>query len=152
MWISLATWQNLLQWNRIGGQKMKEKLTGLIKQFLKFGVVGVIAFFIDYGVLLILSEGFGVYYLIANAISFTVSVIFNYICSMKFVFTGKEGMSKHKEFIIFVILSVLGLLLNELLMWVGVDICHIYSMITKIFATAIVMVYNFITRKIFLEE
>lgn len=131
---------------------MKAKLTGLIKQFLKFGVVGVLAFLIDYGVLFLLSEGFGVYYLIANAISFTVSVIFNYTCSMKFVFSGKEGMSKRKEFVIFVILSVLGLLLNELLMWLGVDICQIYSMITKIFATAVVMVYNFITRKIFLED
>lgn len=131
---------------------MKEKLTALIKQFLKFGVIGVIAFFIDYGVFFVLSEGVGVYYLVANAISFTVSVIFNYTCSMKFVFSGKEGMSKRKEFIVFVILSVLGLLLNSFLMWLGVDICHIYSMITKIFATAIVMVYNFITRKIFLED
>lgn len=131
---------------------MKEKLAGLIKQFIKFGVVGFLAFCIDYGVLFVLSEGFGVYYLIANTISFTVSVIFNYICSMKFVFPGKEGMSKRKEFIIFVVLSVFGLLLNDILMWFGVDICHIYSMIAKIFATAIVMVYNFSTRKIFLED
>ena len=106
---------------------MKEKLAGLIKQFLKFGAVGGMAFLIDYGALFVLSEVFGIYYLIANAISFTVSVIFNYTCSMKFVFSGKEGMSKRKEFVIFVILSVLGLLVNEFLMWLGVDIFNLFN-------------------------
>lgn len=124
----------------------------LIQQIFKFGVIGALAFLIDYGVLYVLTEFAGIYYLISGAISFTVSVIFNYICSMKYVFSGKEGMSRRKEFIIFVVLSILGLLLNQLLMWMGVDLLHIYYMVTKIFATAIVMVYNFVTRKIFLEE
>lgn len=124
----------------------------LIQQIFKFGVIGGLAFLIDYGVLYVLTEFAGMYYLLSGAISFTVSVIFNYICSMKYVFSGKEGMSRRKEFIIFVVLSILGLLLNQLLMWLGVDLLHIYYMVTKIFATAIVMVYNFVTRKIFLEE
>ena len=124
----------------------------LIQQIFKFGVIGALAFLIDYGVLYVLTEYAGMYYLLSGAISFTVSVIFNYICSMKYVFSGKEGMSRRKEFIVFVVLSILGLLLNQLLMWLGVDLLPIYYMVTKIFATAIVMVYNFVTRKIFLEE
>ena len=85
----------------------------LIAQFMKFGVVGVIAFVIDYGLLVVLTELFGVNYLVSATISFTVSVIFNYCASMRYVFTHKEGMSRTREFVIFVVLSVIGLLINN---------------------------------------
>lgn len=123
----------------------------LVAQFAKFGVVGVIAFVIDYGLMVLLTELFNVNYLISATISFTVSVIFNYIASMRYVFTHKEGLSRRREFIIFVVLSVIGLLINDALMWVGVDLFGISYLLVKIFATAVVMVWNFITRKIFLD-
>ena len=50
---------------------------------MKFGIVGVIAFLIDYGLMVALTEFFGVPYLISNTISFTVSVVFNYVASMR---------------------------------------------------------------------
>lgn len=123
----------------------------LIAQFMKFGVVGVIAFVIDYGLLALLTEVFSVNYLVSATISFTVSVIFNYVASMRYVFTHKEDMSRRREFVIFVILSVIGLLINNLCMWAGVELAGIHYLITKIVATAIVMVWNFVTRKIFLD-
>lgn len=123
----------------------------LIQQFMKFGVVGVAAFVIDYGLMVALTELAGVEYLLSATISFTVSVIFNYLASMRCVFTHKEGLSRRREFIIFVVLSVIGLLINDGLMWVGTSLLGISYLITKIGATAIVMVYNFITRKKFLD-
>ena len=84
---------------------------------MKFGVVGVIAFVIDYGLLALLTEAFGVNYLVSATISFTASVVFNYAASMRYVFTHKEGMSRRREFAIFVVLSVIGLGLNNGCMW-----------------------------------
>ena len=123
----------------------------LIEQIMKFGVVGVIAFVIDYGLMVVLTELAGVNYLISATISFIVSVTFNYFASMRYVFTHKEGMSRRREFVVFVVLSVIGLLINDALMWLGTDIAGISYLITKIFATAVVMVWNFVTRKIFLD-
>ena len=118
---------------------------------MKFGVVGAIAFFIDYGLLALLTEVFGVNYLVSATISFSVSVVFNYLASMRYVFTHKQGMSRRREFAIFVVLSVIGLFINNLCMWAGVELLGVHYLIVKLGATAIVMVWNFVTRKIFLD-
>lgn len=123
----------------------------LIAQFMKFGVVGVIAFVIDYGLLILLTEAFGIDYLVSATISFTVSVVFNYVASMRYVFAHKQGLSRRREFAIFVVLSVIGLLINNVCLWAGTDLLGIDYRITKIAVTAIVMVWNFVTRKIFLD-
>lgn len=123
----------------------------LLEQIMKFGIVGIIAFFIDYGLMILLTELFNVDYLLSATISFTVSVIFNYLASMRYVFSHKEGMSRRREFIIFVVLSVIGLGINDALMWLGTDLIGIDYRITKIAATAVVMVWNFVTRKKFLD-
>ena len=123
----------------------------LLAQFMKFGVVGVIAFVIDYGLLALLTELFGINYLVSATISFTASVVFNYVASMRYVFTHKEGMSRRREFVIFVVLSVIGLLINNGCMWAGVELLGVHYLLTKIVATAIVMIWNYITRKIFLD-
>jgi putative flippase GtrA len=86
---------------------------------MKFGVVGVIAFAIDFGLMVLLHETIGMDPVIAAAVSFSVSTIFNYIASMRFVFTHRDDLSKTREFTIFVILSVIGLIINEICMVAG---------------------------------
>ena len=123
----------------------------MLRQLIRFGIVGVIAAFVDVGVLVLLKELIHIDVLISSAISFSVSVTVNYILSMAFVFKGKK-QSKLKEFIIFVVLSIGGLCLNQLILWIGVKFTSVYYLIVKFLAMLIVPVYNFITRKIFLEE
>lgn len=126
-------------------------MKNLIAQIMKFGIVGVLAFVIDYGVMVFLTEVFGLNPVVSATISFIVSVIFNYIASMRYVFIHKEDMSRSREFVIFIVLSVIGLIINDVLMWAGTELVSIDYRIVKIFATAVVMVWNFITRKIFLD-
>ena len=142
----------------------------LLGQIAKFGVVGIIAFFIDWGIFnIILVTGTFVageefasqewFTLLATTCGFTISVIFNYIASMKFVFKHKEDMNRVKEFIIFVVLSLIGLGINNLVVWFVAHGCPwpfecaqlLKDNVAKIIATAIVMVWNFVTRKILLD-
>ena len=123
----------------------------LIIQLIKFGIVGVIATVIDLCVLIFLKEIINLDILVASAVAFCVSVIANYILSMMFVFKGNEN-SKLKEFIVFVALSIGGLLLNQFIMWLGTEIFTVYYLWIKVFALVFVPIYNFITRKIFLEK
>lgn len=124
----------------------------LVAQIMKFGVVGVIAFFIDFGVMVFLTEVFGMNPVASATISFTISVVFNYLASMRYVFQHREGMSRTREFVIFVVLSVIGLAINDALMWAGTELASFDYRLVKIVATAVVMVWNFVTRKIFLED
>jgi putative flippase GtrA len=126
-------------------------LKKILNQILKFGIVGFIATLIDYLVLILLTEIFDVYYLLSSCISFTVSVIFNYIASMKYVFEGKNN-NKIKEFFLFIILSIVGLIINTILMKLFVETFYIHYIISKIITTAFVMIYNFISRKLLLEK
>ena len=123
----------------------------LIQQIMKFGIVGVLAFIIDYGLMVALTELVGLAPVASATVSFIVSVVFNYVASMRFVFSHKEGMSKQREFVIFVVLSVIGLLINDGLMWAGTELVAIDYRIVKIGATAVVMVWNFVMRKLFLD-
>ena len=131
--------------------KVSKKTENLLIQIFKFGIVGGIAFLIDYIVLFCCKEFIGLSVLLSAAIAFTVSVIYNYIASVKWVFDVNKEKSAKKNFVIFIILSIIGLIITEIIMWIGSDIMKINYLIVKIIATAIVMVFNFITRKIFLE-
>ena len=72
--------------------------------------------------------------------------------SMKFVFKSKDDLKKSHEFAIFATLSVLGLGLNLLSLFILVDLFKTNDLIAKVFVAGIVMVFNFVTRKIFLEQ
>ncbi len=161
----------------------KTKKEKLIKQILKFGVVGGLAFLIDFIVytivLSLLDWEYG--YLVAGFAGFTVSLIFNYLASMAFVFERKENADKKKEFAVFLLLSLVGMGINTLVLWLCVDVIYehthwvqastaaifdllagigihvasvtdLAALIAKCVATGVVMVYNFISRKIFLEK
>lgn len=124
----------------------------LIKQIIRFAFVGGSAFVIDYGILYVLNQLLGVNHLVASTISFSVSVIYNYILSTVWVFDVNEEQTKTEQLVVFMVLSVIGLAINNLIIWIFVDNCGMYIMWAKVIATAVVMVYNFITRKIYLEK
>ncbi len=129
-----------------------KKYIDLLKQLIKFGIVGVISTLLDYGLMVLFTEVFDVHYLLSSTLSYAISLVFNYLASMKYVFHSKEGMSRSKEFIIFTVLCLMGMGLNQLVLWLIVEQLGIDYRISKILATGVVMVWNFVTRKIFLEE
>ena len=158
-----------METNEIKENESKSKK--LIEQILKFAVVGGLSFLIDFVITLVVStimRKVGATVETAAAVGgifgFCISLIFNYIMSMKYVFARKDDMDRKKEFMIFTILSLIGLGINELILYFGVIICTsivpaivndyptIVTAGVKMVATGIVMVYNFISRKLTLEK
>lgn len=129
-----------------------KKYINLFLQLIKFGIVGGISTLLDYGLMLLFAEVFDIFYLLSSTLSYTISLVFNYVASMRYVFRGREDMNKLKEFLIFTVLCLMGLGINQLVLWLIVEYAGIDYRISKIGATAVVMIWNFVTRKLFLEE
>ena len=123
----------------------------LALQFVRFASVGIISLAVDYGFMIILNEATDMGYFRACAFSYTLSILVNYVLSMRYVFRGREDMSKSKEVTIFLALSLIGLGLNQMAMWLLVDMLGIFYAMAKILAALMVTSYNFISKKTFLE-
>lgn len=120
----------------------------LIRQLCNFGIVGVVAFLIDYGIMNILYTKLGCTLLIANTCGFIISTIVNYILSKKHVFDMKTS----NAFVKFTVLSVLGLMINNLTMILCIDYMKLITLVAKIIATCVCMIWNFVTKKALLEK
>ncbi len=116
------------------------------KEIIRFCIVGGLSFLVDYGLLYICTEYIGVYYLWSSAISFTVSVIFNYWLCVVYVFKGAKKQNR-KQATLFIGSSIIGLGLNQLCMWLFVELAGMYYMLAKIFATAIVTIWNYVMKR-----
>lgn len=124
----------------------------LIVKIIKFVIVGGIATVISGIIFFLCDHFFKMSVLISNTIAFIISVIYNYWASCKYVFEvnkEKSGMRRFSEFIIF---ALIGYFLTQLLLWLMADICNWSHMIAWLIATIIVMIFNFITRQMFLEK
>lgn len=132
----------------------------LIAQIVKFGVVGVIALIIDMAVMNALIICVRMPSVPAGFISFIISLIFNFLLSMRFVFHVRENMPRWKQALVFLFTAVIGLIMNEIILWlavipgnpmIGSNAYILQTNIGKIISVIIVAIWNFIARKKLLE-
>lgn len=124
-------------------------------EFLRYIVVGGVAFVADFGTLVACQEllfsslDWGIY--AATATGFGVGLAVNYALSLLFVFTQPKDRGKGRSvgaFVVFGIVGLLGLLWTELGMWLGIEILEWNYMLVKVFVTGAVLVWNYLGRKI----
>ncbi|MDE6732035.1 MAG: GtrA family protein [Oscillospiraceae bacterium] len=136
---------------------MKKLLNmALIKEFLRYAVVGGISFLADFGTLTLFEEVFLTggekwQIFISTAAGFIVGLAVNYILSLVFVFRAEDNKNSGKSvgaFLIFALVGIIGLGITEGLMHLGVNVLRFHYMLTKIVAAGIVLVWNYLGRKI----
>lgn len=116
-------------------------------QLFKYGFVGGIAFCVDFGSLIFLTEFIKIHYLISAAIAFILGLLTNYTLSILWVFPKRAIADKRVEFLLFLIIGLVGLALNEVIIWFFTEFIHFYYLISKLFSTVIVFFWNFFARK-----
>ena len=139
-------------------------MTDRLKEILKFAFTGGVCFVIEYAALILLKELLHIPVVAATPIAFLISVVFNYLLCVKWVFDGAQEGSKKAQ-LGFLFISVMGLLLNWVIMWAltslfgedallfalfGIEI-KVY-MLNKVIATALVMVWNYFTKRYVLKK
>lgn len=116
-------------------------------QFFRYIFVGGAAFIVDFGSLYILTDIFGIYYLLSAAIAFILGLIANYLLSISWVFNRRTMNNRLSEFTIFTTIGIIGLGLNEVLIWFFTDYVGLFYLISKIIAAIIILFWNFFARK-----
>ncbi len=114
----------------------------MVKQFMKFGIVGVINTLIDFTLYSILYSIFHVYYLYANIGSFSIAVTNSYILNRRWTFRS-DNPAWRSEAAKFLIINLIGLALSEALLYVVVEHLHVHKMLGKIFVIMVVMIWNY---------
>lgn len=119
----------------------------------RYLIVGGFSFIADAAVLRLFENVFGFHYLVAAAAGFLFGVTVNYVLSGLLAFAGKKArVSKTAELVIFLAISVAGLGLTELLMWLFTDIGGLHYMLSKVIAAAIVFFWNFLAKKVLYRQ
>lgn len=126
----------------------KEKTDNFFLQFFRYIFVGGTAFVVDFSFLYFFSDICGIYYLISAVLSFIISVLVNYYMSTKWVFNQDNIDNKLLEFNMFIIISTIGLVFTEILLYLFTDIVGLYYLMSKIIASIIVLFWNFIARRV----
>ena len=127
----------------------REKTTNIFIQFFRYIFVGGFAFLADAFTLWLCEKWMN--YMIAAAIAFVVGLAVNY--ALWFVFSESSKVkNKVKEFVVYGIIGLIGLLITEGIMYLFTDVFGLYFLISKIIAAAIVLVWNFAARKVVLYK
>jgi len=119
-------------------------------QLFRYIFVGGAAFLVDFTSLFILTQYFGIFYLISAAVAFILGLIANYFLSVKWVFNNRKLENRSFEFGVFAIIGMMGLGLNEFLIWFFTQDIQIFYLFSKILAAVIILFWNFFARKFIL--
>ncbi len=122
-------------------------------QFFRYAFVGGWATIADWGVFALFNEIVRLHYLISAPIAFLMGLTVNYLLSKKFVFsTENSNHLASTEFAAYGIIGIIGLLMTMVIMWILTEFAGLLPIISKIIATAIVLVWNFLARKFVLYK
>jgi len=116
-------------------------------QLLRYTFVGGIAYAVDFGSLFFLTEVVKIHYLISAAIAFILGLLTNYTLSILWVFPRRTLASKRMEFLVFAIIGLVGLGLNEGIIWFFTDLVHFHYLMSKVISAVVVFFWNFFARK-----
>jgi len=114
-----------------------------ILKFLKFSAVGLSGLFVDYAFTYLFKEIFKVQKYISNSIGFTIAASSNYVLNRIWTFES-ENPDIAVEYTEFLVISLIGLGLNNLILWFIVSKFKLNFYLAKFFAICVVTLWNFL--------
>lgn len=117
--------------------------------FFSYFLVGGIAAVVDIGGFMLLTGTFLVPWFSAALASFLAAVIVNYLLSIRFVFESRVRFRRSHEILLVLLVSTIGLALNEAILWAMIAEAGRGRLFAKIVATGMVFAWNYGARQNF---
>lgn len=119
-------------------------------EFIRYGIASLLALTVDVLLLALLTDAFDVPYLISGAIAFIAGVLTIYILSVGWVFDHRAIESRLTEFALFAAIGVIGLIINEAVLYLFTGVLGLHYLLSKIGSVILVFSWNFSIRKRYL--
>ena len=117
-----------------------------ILEFARYFIASAGALAVDVG-LYRLALSLGWHYQFAALLGFSAGAVVAYLASVRWVFRARTVHNAGVEFGLFVAVGVAGLLLTELLLWLGIGRLGLPALPSKLGTSAVVFAFNFAVRK-----
>lgn len=127
-------------------QAVAGSLVSLVGQMLRYFGVAVLAAIVDTGSLWVLASQAHVHYTVAAAVAFTLGLVTNFGLARTVVF-GDSRMRFWAELGFYAVIGIAGLVLTEVILFVGIGVVGLPLLIAKAVALAIVFFWNFFARR-----
>ena len=130
--------------------KLIKELFNKYKELIMYGIMGVLTTIINIIAFTICEKTFGIAALVSNVIAWVIAVIFAYITNKLLVFESKSFKKEVliKEITSFTSARIFSLILEEIIIYVMIDLMNINSLIVKVFSNIVVIVINYIFSKL----
>jgi putative flippase GtrA len=119
----------------------------LVGQLARAVPVSLVSFALDFGALALLTEIAGLHYLLSAALSFLLGTTVSWLLSILWVFDVRRFSSRFAEYALFVFVGVVGLAINEVLLWAFTDGVGLHYLLSKLIAATLGFFWNFGMRK-----
>ena len=129
-----------------------KKLFNKYKEIILYLLFGGLATVVSIGSFYYFANIVNITELIANILSWIITVAFAYVTNKLFVFNSRTHSFKElfREIISFFSARLLTLVLEEIILYVGIEWLQINNMIVKLFAQILVVLGNYVLSKLFI--
>jgi len=121
---------------------LRTRIIVFLGKLIKFGVIGLIGLLIDFGITWLVKEKINLHYLIANFTGFSIAAISNFFLNSLWTFGNKQAIAS-KKLILFVAISLIGLLINTIVLNLFVCDFSINFYFAKFITVGFVFLWNF---------
>jgi putative flippase GtrA len=115
---------------------------------LKYGLVGISGMAVDFSVTWLCKERIGLNKYIANSLGFSLAVVNNFLLNRYWTFAQSQTAAL-PQFGKFTIISIGGLLINNLLLYLFINYSKTNFYIAKLLVIGIVFFWNFFMNQLF---
>ena len=124
---------------------MLSRLYQRFRNLILYGIIGSFTSALDFAVFTLLSKYIGIHYIIANCISVLVGITTSFALNRSINFKVKDKTGK--RFLIFLMVGLCGLLLSNVILYVGIDMLSGDELIVKLASIVLVVGFQFILNK-----
>lgn len=120
----------------------------ILLKFIKFGIVGFSGMIVDFGITFLCKEKLKIQKYVSNALGFSVAATSNWLLNRIWTFTS-DNPQILAEYLRFFAVSVIGLGINTLILWLLTDKAKLNFYLSKIGAIGVATIWNFLANNYF---